>query len=360
MVYKWLGAAICAGFMLWSCGGGNGLGPDEIKKKEDRLRDRLVADWALYNQGDYDGAIASFVETLKQADLLEDAETQKKEIKAEAQNGIGWSYFRKQDLDAAGVAFASSTRLDRRNADPWVGWAGVALANQEYNDTVQFAIQALEANLDYKSAVRIDQEGRSYSHDDLDKRHVRLMQAEAYFNLGRYTVTDRPDPNNATAQVRLIQGNYVYVDPGQLLETISQLANQFQQQGPVGAMSRASRRLYLGGLGWRVLFCLVAAMASPVSAQQIDLLRQPTNSAHGLSLGQGLDRIVSAEPLGKGRFRVRLLNRSIPIEIEGLGTGSSYTGHYGGVYGLANGLDLGFMVPFYFDKVAGLKQIRQR
>jgi len=225
---------LLAALALTACGGGTGLGPGEIEKREDKLRDRLPIDWTQYNGGDYQGAIDFFTKTLEQADVIEGVEGVKTLVKAEAQNGIGWTYLRMQDLDAAEQAFEVASHLDRNNADIWVGWAGVALALREYADVLRFSNQALELDPDYSSGARLDTDGRILSHDDLDERHVRLMLAEAYFQLGRYSAADRPDPQNAAAQVRLIDSDYTYRDPGQLLEAISQVAIELQESITAG------------------------------------------------------------------------------------------------------------------------------
>lgn len=226
--------AATVGVALTACGGGTGLGPGEIEKREDRLRDRLLIDWASYVAGDYQGSIDSFTKTLEQADVVEGVEGVKTLVKAEAQNGIGWNYLRLQDLDAAAQAFEVASRLDRNNADIWVGWAGVALAMREYADVLQFSNQALDLEPDYTSGARIDADGRDFSHDDVDERHVHLMLAEAYFQLGRYSAIDRPDPQNAAAQVRLIKSDYRYQDPGQLLEALSHISIDLQESITAG------------------------------------------------------------------------------------------------------------------------------
>lgn len=223
-----LSAIVLTGFLL-ACGGGTGIGPGEIQKREDRLRDRLPIDWTNYNAGDYQGAIDFFTKTLEQADALEGIEQGvRNQVKSEAQSGIGWAFIRLQDLSAAAQAFGIATQLDRANSDAWVGWAGVSLAQQRYADVVQFSNQALDTNPDYNSATRIDGSGRILAHDEIDERHVRLMLAEAYFQLGFYSTVDRRDPNNAAAQVQLIDREFRYRDPGQLLERISDLSLDLQ------------------------------------------------------------------------------------------------------------------------------------
>ena len=109
---------------------------------------------------------------------------------------------------------------------------------------------------------------------------------------------------------------------------------------------------------FRLAWCLaaIAAGAAVEAAEDIERLRQPQNSAFSLPLGQGLDLTHSAEPLGKSRFRLRAVNRSIDVVLPGLGSASSFTGLYGIGYGLSDGTDISLMVPFYLDTVSGLNK----
>jgi len=181
------------------------------------------------NQGQYQNSIDAFSETLQQADANEGVGAVRNLVKAEAHSGIGWTFLRMQDLEEASQSFGLATKLDRTNADAWVGWAGASLARGEYRDVVSYAIAALEIDPDYNSGTRIDSDGRVLGHDYVDERHVRLMLAEAYFQLGRYSPLDRPDPLNAAAQLRLIKPSYRYRDPGQLLQAISEVAIELQE-----------------------------------------------------------------------------------------------------------------------------------
>jgi tetratricopeptide (TPR) repeat protein len=216
------------------CGGGSGIGPEALLKQEKKLRDRLPIDWVSYNSGDYPAAIDFFAKTLEQADTYEGSEAILNEIKSEAHNGIGWAFFRQQDLEGSWNSFQQATRLNRRNADAWTGWAGVALASRRYNDAAQFATQALESSADYNSAFRLDEGKRELGHDRFDQRHVRLMLAEAYFQLGRYSVVDRADPHNAAAQVSLLAGSFNFRDPGQLLQEMSKISLELQLESSSG------------------------------------------------------------------------------------------------------------------------------
>ena len=114
--------------------------------------------------------------------------------------------------------------------DAWVGRAGVALALGQYADVLSYTNIALETDADYNSATRIDAAGRFLGHDSVDERHVRLMLAEAYFHLGRYSAIDRADPHNAAAQMRLLEGSFAFEDPGQLIQEMSKVTLELQQE----------------------------------------------------------------------------------------------------------------------------------
>ena len=209
--------------LLWGCGGGSGVGPEELLKQEEKLRDRLPVDWVNYKNGDYDGAIEFFTSTLEKAESYQGPEAILNEIKSEAHNGIGWAFFRKQDLEAASSAFQQATTLNRRNADARL-----------FNDAIQYAMQALSADSEYASYYRIDSSERQMGHDNFDTRHVRMILAESYFQLGRYSANDRPDPSNASAQLRMIDEDFTFRDPGQLLLEMSRLSIELQAEQGTG------------------------------------------------------------------------------------------------------------------------------
>ena len=97
-------------------------------------------------------------------------------------------------------------------------------------------------------------------------------------------------------------------------------------------------------------------LATAVAGQDLELLRKPTNSAITIPAGQGLDLIASAEPLGKGRFRLRSLNRSHSVVLPELGAGHVYTGYYTIAYGMSPSLDLSLVVPFLLDSAGGFNK----
>ena len=228
------GSVLLLAGLIWGCGGGSGVGPEELLKQEEKLRDRLPVDWGNYKNGDYDGAIEFFTSTLEKAENYEGPEAILNEIKSEAHNGIGWAFFRKQDLEAASSAFQQATTLNRRNTDAWVGYSGVALARRLFNDAIQYAVQALAVDNEYSSSFRIDGSERQMGHDNFDTRHVRMVLAESYFQLGRYSAIDRPDPSNASAQLRMIDEDFTFRDPGQLLLEMSRLSIELQAEQGTG------------------------------------------------------------------------------------------------------------------------------
>ena len=224
------GSVLLLAGLLCGCGGGSGVGPEELLKQEEKLRDRLQVDWVNYKNGDYDGAIEFFTSTLENAESYQGPEAILNDIKSEAHNGIGWAFFRKQDLEAASSAFQQATTLNRRNADAWVGYSGVALARRLFNDAIQYAMQALTADSEYASYYRMDSSERQMGHDNFDTRHVRMILAESYFQLGRYSANDRPDPGNASAQLRMIDEDFTFRDPGQLLLEMSRISIELQAE----------------------------------------------------------------------------------------------------------------------------------
>tara|TARA_B100000809_G_scaffold245527_1_gene272579 strand:+ start:411 stop:785 length:375 start_codon:yes stop_codon:yes gene_type:complete len=66
--------------------------------------------------------------------------------------------------------------------------------------------------------------------------------------------------------------------------------------------------------------------------------------------------IGSAEPLGKGRFRLRSLNRSHSVVVPELGEGSIYTGYYSTAYGFRPSLDVSMLIPFLIDSAGGFNK----
>lgn len=73
-----------------------------------------------------------------------------------------------------------------------------------------------------------------------------------------------------------------------------------------------------------------------------------------LPMGEGLYRVGSAEPLGKGGLYLRYASEAYQISVRKVGEGTSVTGHLGLAYGLGNSVDIGLSVPVMFDVAGGL------
>jgi len=71
-------------------------------------------------------------------------------------------------------------------------------------------------------------------------------------------------------------------------------------------------------------------------------------------MAEGLFRVASAEPLGKGGFSIRYLSEAYQISVAKVGEGTSLTGHLGLGYGLTNSLDLSASLPVLVDIAGGL------
>jgi len=102
--------------------------------------------------------------------------------------------------------------------------------------------------------------------------------------------------------------------------------------------------------------CCALLATVRLGAQETGTLFPARNATVSVPLGQGLEMVHAGEPLGKGRFRLRLLNRSHSVVLQQLGQGSSYTGSYGIAYGLSPSLDFSFLLPFLMDSAGGLNK----
>lgn len=101
-------------------------------------------------------------------------------------------------------------------------------------------------------------------------------------------------------------------------------------------------------------FLILAAIVLwhvPSGAQVISDRVSPPFS---LPMGEGLYRIASAEPLGKGGLYLRYASEAYQISVRKVGEGTSLTGHLGLAYGLGNSIDIGLSVPVMFDVAGGL------
>ena len=127
---------------------------------------------------------------------------------SEAHNGLGWVNFHKAGQEAseesrtrllnnAKVNFEKATTANSENVDAWTGRAGVALAQNNWEEARDAANQVLNLDERYFS-----------SHDNIDFRDIRLILAEAYFFLGAFVATQEI-PKEQTALYHLD-----WLDPG--------------------------------------------------------------------------------------------------------------------------------------------------
>ena len=97
---------------------------------------------------------------------------------------------------------------------------------------------------------------------------------------------------------------------------------------------------------------LVTALPSFGHAQNV--LSEQVPPPFPVPAGEGLFRLASAEPLGRGGLLIRLLNEAYQIRVDEVGEGTSVTGHLAAAIGLANTLDFAVSIPIMFDIAGGL------
>ena len=194
--------------LAWGCGGGTGLGAPG----GDRAIQISFEGGQAYLQGNFARADSTFQEALSVDPRLSDA-----------QNGRGWANFslasqegdpsrRAAFLNQARENFSRAVTSDTKNADAWAGMAGAELANDNYQQAVNAAQQVLQINPNYFSL-----------HDNFNTREIRLILPTPHFFLGKFSAGDVPDPNNAAAQVAILDRTFKYTNPTNLLFRIQEL-----------------------------------------------------------------------------------------------------------------------------------------
>lgn len=103
-----------------------------------------------------------------------------------------------------------------------------------------------------------------------------------------------------------------------------------------------------------VAFAVLAALLGVGSPQAQSVVPEQAAPPYAVPMGEGLFRVTSAEPIGKGRLNIRFLNEAFRINVDKVGTGTSVTGNLGLGYGLANTLDLTASIPVMMDIAGGL------
>lgn len=154
---------ICAGSSIFGCSRefDNPFDPDSSSYEAVYLKEG----WQAYQAGEIQKAKEKFVSALSLDDSY-----------AKAYNGLGWCEFRLGNLSEAGEAFSSAIENDTTLLDAHVGFAGKSLAVGEYKSVVEHATIVLNSSSNYV-----------FSHDpSITYYQVRLMLAEAYFQIGEY------------------------------------------------------------------------------------------------------------------------------------------------------------------------------
>tara|TARA_Y100000588_G_scaffold174217_1_gene188208 strand:- start:1629 stop:3020 length:1392 start_codon:yes stop_codon:yes gene_type:complete len=100
------------------------------------------------------------------------------------------------------------------------------------------------------------------------------------------------------------------------------------------------------------LFAFLFALGSRADAQSV--LAEQVPPPFPVPAGEGLFRVGSAEPLGRGGFNIRMLSEAYQITVHEVGGGTSVTGQFAAGIGLTNNLDFTMSLPVMFDIAGGL------
>ncbi len=101
-----------------------------------------------------------------------------------------------------------------------------------------------------------------------------------------------------------------------------------------------------------IVFAFVFATSGRADAQSV--LAEQVPPPFPVPAGEGLFRVASAEPLGRGGFNIRMLSEAYQITVDEVGEGTSVTGQFAAGIGLTNNLDFTMSIPVMFDIAGGL------
>lgn len=118
---------------------------------------------------------------------------------------------------------------------------------------------------------------------------------------------------------------------------------------PCGVRSDQGRWVMAILIGW-----LMMTFSGAQAQDEVPVLSDRVPPPFSLPVGEGLFRVASAEPLGRGGVSFRFVNEAYQISVHRVGEGTSVTGHLGLAYGLSNNVDIGISVPLLFDVAGGL------
>lgn len=100
------------------------------------------------------------------------------------------------------------------------------------------------------------------------------------------------------------------------------------------------------------VFALAIALCGRADAQSVVAEQVPP--PFPIPAGEGLFRVGSAEPLGRGGLNIRMLSEAYQITVDEVGEGMAVTGQFAAGIGLTNTLDFTLSLPVMFDIAGGL------
>ena len=157
---KVITAIILAAAVLSACGKDSNPTRSDLADKYARQA------WALFTQGDYEGAVLKFEEALDQLSEY-----------PPALMGRGWSLCFLGDFAEARFDFVLANELSPTNdADIWAGGAFCYAALQDYDQVVEWAESAIGVNVSWVFTYQTS----------INVRHVRYVLATAYWYRGSY------------------------------------------------------------------------------------------------------------------------------------------------------------------------------
>jgi tetratricopeptide (TPR) repeat protein len=155
---------VCALAMAMGCGGDGGTGPSATAES------RTNEGWALFEAGDYTGAVGKFNSAISIDDTY-----------ADAYNGLGWSYAKLDSLARAITNFDECI-VNGMSGDPHAGRAPAYrdLSPPQFGNAVSTASSALSLDRRYV-----------FDHDTtFDWRDLHLIMAQSHFGLGQYDLAN--------------------------------------------------------------------------------------------------------------------------------------------------------------------------
>jgi len=159
-----------------------GCGDDEVATIS---HTKLIEEgWKEYAAKNYNDAIIKFQEALS-----------KDQNNPEALNGIGWSKAKLNQTADSINSFKAAITGSPSYVDAHAGIAGAYLATGDYERAIASGRLVLSLDPNYSSV-----------HDKVNARDIRILLAEAYYNMGDYA--------SAKNQIDLLEVPGKVLDPG--------------------------------------------------------------------------------------------------------------------------------------------------